>query len=356
MRAPSRRRPCVRPHPAPFFPYNLRPRPGRTLVPTTLVSASSVVIMSSPPPIPSLPLPTATTAPLSTTTSAPPSSVPVTAAAPVAAVFSPEEVTGAIRDLATTVQGIRLYLAGPYGPPPAAPTAAAIGALLLPWQPPLPGASAALVGPLQLQPPPAMAAVVVPGHRGFRHVRRPHAAAAAAEGATAAQHRVGYDRAGGRSDPTGSVPALAVPTSTLVGRAVTAAGLYYGRGIASASHMPYGGPPFHEDPLCTPGRRHLLCCSVPPSCTLTAVMLRHRRVSPSSTSPPTTAPRTPSTGSTSVSNSSGGNARWRRTAPGSPLITFGAPHRRGIMPSSRTRAACPHGSAFASYASFASGR
>ena len=32
--APSRRRPRVRPRPAPSFPYNLRPRPGRTLVST----------------------------------------------------------------------------------------------------------------------------------------------------------------------------------------------------------------------------------------------------------------------------------------------------------------------------------
>ncbi|KAK1670254.1 hypothetical protein QYE76_058413 [Lolium multiflorum] len=46
----------------------------------------------------------------------------------------PAEIT-ALRDLATAVQEIHLYLAGPYGPP-AAPPAATTGPMLLPWQPP----------------------------------------------------------------------------------------------------------------------------------------------------------------------------------------------------------------------------
>ncbi|KAE8786506.1 hypothetical protein D1007_39660 [Hordeum vulgare] len=75
--------------------------------------------------------------------------VPVTTAAPLPAVLTPEELTGAIRDLATTVQGIRLYLAGPYRPPPAAPPTATNGPPLLPWQPLHQPASAALAEQLQ---------------------------------------------------------------------------------------------------------------------------------------------------------------------------------------------------------------
>nr|XP_051190366.1 proline-rich receptor-like protein kinase PERK2 [Lolium perenne] len=63
--------------------------------------------MSSPPPSSSHPSP-------------PHSNVP--------AVLSPTEITAALRDLTTAVQEIRLFLAGPYGPPPAA---------LLLWQPTL---------------------------------------------------------------------------------------------------------------------------------------------------------------------------------------------------------------------------
>ena len=108
--------------------------------------------MSSPPPSPTLPLPTTTTTPMATTAGAPHMPVPVTSAAPVPTVFTPEEVTGALHDLATAVQGIHLYLAGHYGPPPVAPPAAATGPLLLPWQPPHLAASAAVAG-LPWQPP-----------------------------------------------------------------------------------------------------------------------------------------------------------------------------------------------------------
>nr|XP_051221562.1 classical arabinogalactan protein 9-like [Lolium perenne] len=62
----------------------------------------------------------------------------------VPAVLSPAEITAALRDLATAVQEIHLYLAGPYGPPPAAPPAATTGPLLLPWQPPHLAVSAAV--------------------------------------------------------------------------------------------------------------------------------------------------------------------------------------------------------------------
>ncbi|KAE8770679.1 hypothetical protein D1007_57556 [Hordeum vulgare] len=59
---------------------------------------------------------------------------PTTTTAPAHVVSTPEEVTGALRDIATAVQGIRLYLAGPYVPPPAALPAPAIGLQLLPWK------------------------------------------------------------------------------------------------------------------------------------------------------------------------------------------------------------------------------
>nr|XP_020189106.1 leucine-rich repeat extensin-like protein 3 [Aegilops tauschii subsp. strangulata] len=127
--------------------------------------------MSSPPPIPSLPLPTVTTAPLAFSTAPLPSpSAPLVASsgaattqmtapsiAPPTAVYSPAEITGVLNDLVTAVQGIRLYLAGPYGPPPPLPPAAATGPAALPWY----SAPAAPTGPLHhhwpLQPPPAAA-------------------------------------------------------------------------------------------------------------------------------------------------------------------------------------------------------
>jgi hypothetical protein len=86
-----------------------------------------------------------------------------------------------------------------------------------------------------------------------------------------------------------------------------------------------------------------------------AALPRCPHAMPSSSSPPTTARRTPSTGSTSASSFSVGSGPSRRTALGSPPIISRAPPRHGITPSSRTRAACPHGIAFASYAFFASG-
>jgi hypothetical protein len=51
-------------------------------------------------------------------------------------VLSPVEMTAALRDLATVVQEIHLYLAGPYGPPSAALPPATTRPLPLPWQPP----------------------------------------------------------------------------------------------------------------------------------------------------------------------------------------------------------------------------
>ena len=89
---------------------------------------------------------------------------------PLPVVLTPEEIAGAIRDLTTAVQGICLFLAGPYGPPRAAPSVAAYGPARLPWQPPQQAASAAIAGPWQptlllssppldarlLQPPPPL--------------------------------------------------------------------------------------------------------------------------------------------------------------------------------------------------------
>lgn len=122
--------------------------------------------MSSSPPSTTLSLPTTTTAPMATTTGAPPMPVPATSAAPLPVALTPEEIAGAIRDLTTAVQGIRLFLAGPYGPPPAAPAAAANGPALLPWQPPHQAAPAAIAGPWQptllLSSPPLDARLLQP--------------------------------------------------------------------------------------------------------------------------------------------------------------------------------------------------
>ena len=42
-------------------------------------------------------------------------------------------MAGVLNDLVTAVQGIRLYLAGPYGPPPPLHPAMAAGQQALPW-------------------------------------------------------------------------------------------------------------------------------------------------------------------------------------------------------------------------------
>nr|XP_051209485.1 uncharacterized protein LOC127326739 [Lolium perenne] len=76
-----------------------------------------------------------------TTTGTTPMPVPATSTAPLPVTLTPEEIAGAIRDLTTAVQETRLFLAGPYGPPPPA--------ALLPWQPMHQAASAAIAGPLQ---------------------------------------------------------------------------------------------------------------------------------------------------------------------------------------------------------------
>nr|XP_051211838.1 uncharacterized protein LOC127329347 [Lolium perenne] len=57
---------------------------------------------------------------MATTTGAPPRPMPATSTAPLPVALTPEEIAGAIRDLTTVVQEIRLILAGPYGPPPPA--------------------------------------------------------------------------------------------------------------------------------------------------------------------------------------------------------------------------------------------
>ena len=63
-------------------------------------------------------------------------SLPLSSVAPAPAVLTPEEVSGALRDLTQAVQEIRLFLAGSYGPHPAAPPIAAPALSRLPWQPP----------------------------------------------------------------------------------------------------------------------------------------------------------------------------------------------------------------------------
>nr|XP_020184259.2 vegetative cell wall protein gp1-like [Aegilops tauschii subsp. strangulata] len=122
--------------------------------------------MSSSLPTPSLPLPTVTTAPL------PSPSAPLVASsgaataqmlapstAPPPAVYTPEEITGVLNDLVTAVQGIWLYLASPYGPPPPLLLTATAGPPALSWYSLHPRAFAAFAGtlPPQLQLPPAAA-------------------------------------------------------------------------------------------------------------------------------------------------------------------------------------------------------
>ncbi|XP_044429669.1 formin-like protein 7 [Triticum aestivum] len=100
---------------------------------------------------------------------------PGSSVGPAPAVLTPEEVFGVLRDLTQAVQEIHMFLAGSYGPPPAAPPIAASAPPWLPWQPPHQAAFAALAGPLQLssiattaQPwlqwqPPLLAASAAPG-------------------------------------------------------------------------------------------------------------------------------------------------------------------------------------------------
>ncbi|KAE8818946.1 hypothetical protein D1007_03149 [Hordeum vulgare] len=68
---------------------------------------------------------------MTTTVGAPQLPAPASSVAPLPAVLAPEELTGAIRDSAAAVQGIRLYLAAPYGPQPVAPPPDRAGPSLL---------------------------------------------------------------------------------------------------------------------------------------------------------------------------------------------------------------------------------
>nr|XP_051189956.1 uncharacterized protein LOC127303240 [Lolium perenne] len=105
----------------------------------------------------------------------------------VPAVLSPAEITTALRDLATTVQEIHLYLAGPYRPPPAAAPAATTGLLLLTWpSQPLVGPVAAVASQRAAGAAATLVVVAVPAPRGPRRGRGPAAAATAAVAADAA--------------------------------------------------------------------------------------------------------------------------------------------------------------------------
>ena len=86
--------------------------------------------MSAPPPNPPLPV---TTALLDSTAGASTGQTPPPSTAPPVAIYSPTEMTEVLNDLVTAVQGIRLYLAGPYGQPPHLQQAAATGPAALPW-------------------------------------------------------------------------------------------------------------------------------------------------------------------------------------------------------------------------------
>ena len=72
---------------------------------------------TSPPTAPTLPVTSGAPMPATSRAPAPVLSAPV--------VFTPEEMTSAIRDLTQAVAGIRAFLAIPYGPQPPAPFAAA---------------------------------------------------------------------------------------------------------------------------------------------------------------------------------------------------------------------------------------
>ncbi|KAM3261037.1 hypothetical protein ACQJBY_051980 [Aegilops geniculata] len=67
--------------------------------------------------------------------------------------FTPEAMAGVLHDLVAAVQGIRLYLAGPYGPPPPLHPAMAAGPQALPWYS-VPGA---ITGGYPTHPAPAAA-------------------------------------------------------------------------------------------------------------------------------------------------------------------------------------------------------
>ena len=93
--------------------------------------------MSSPPPSPSLLQPVTSSPPATTTTVAPLLPAPGSSVAPAPAILIPE-VSETLQDLTQAVQEIRLFLAGSYGPHPAAQPIAATAPPWLPWQPPHP--------------------------------------------------------------------------------------------------------------------------------------------------------------------------------------------------------------------------
>ena len=108
--------------------------------------------MSSSPPSPSLPVTTtAASAPLATGSLVLPSApldlipgaspghppAPITTTPPspstLPAHYTPEAMAGVLNDLVVAVQGIRLFLASPYGPPQPPPPPAPSGPPALPW-------------------------------------------------------------------------------------------------------------------------------------------------------------------------------------------------------------------------------
>ena len=112
--------------------------------------------MSSPPPTTTLPLAASasllpvTTAPMATSGVL---STPAATAALGPTIYTTEEISAALRDLAAEVQGIRQFLAGPYGPPPAATTGPPMWPSQLPSLTPAP-LPWPLQPQLQLPPPP----------------------------------------------------------------------------------------------------------------------------------------------------------------------------------------------------------
>nr|XP_040254009.1 extensin-like [Aegilops tauschii subsp. strangulata] len=147
------------------------PPPNPSLPFATTAVAPSPILSTAPLVLPSAPM--GSTAGASTSQSPPPSTGPPPSPSTTPLVYSPEAMTGVLNDLVVAVQGIRLFLAGPYGPPTPPPPAVSSGPPALPWysipaaiaggHPSLqPSAAPALSWPQWPAPPPPASALSWP--------------------------------------------------------------------------------------------------------------------------------------------------------------------------------------------------
>nr|XP_020177439.1 formin-like protein 20 [Aegilops tauschii subsp. strangulata] len=229
--------------------------------------------MSSSPPSPSLPLTTTTAAassPIATGPLALPSAPldlisgastgllppPVTTMPPssstLPAQYSPEAMAGVLNDLVVAVQGIRLYLASPYGPPPPLPPPVPSGPPTPPWYS-VPAALASARGATRVcrARPSPMAGLARAGCAG------PHAI-------TATQRRPESGHSRRAPDPAGAVSTVALSDFGLALWDIATAGLHGGRGpvgahtavrgaVIRSPHRRVGGH-WRDDPDATPVR------------------------------------------------------------------------------------------------------